>query len=555
MESLTGREVFIMKRLAIGLALVLAFPALKANSAEPHHVTLAIMNANTRTMFESYMESSGKLWAPDVKLLRSARAVPGQKFPGNYLEDWHYWSKCCFDVRQSGEYALALLLRDGPGDRARAAATLNAVLKNQYLTPGVRWYGTFKRTPEEPDPQSNAVMWRDYDPNWREFIGTTLMVILIEFPDRLPSDLIQRMYAAIDRAVEGEMQEKRLVPAYTNPSMMYGSLWDFAAAHSNHAEWQMKSGNWMETFYSLYRRYGAFSEFNSPTYDAVDLYGLALWREYGSTERIRTMGAEMEAAMWEDIANFYQPDLHNMCGPYDRSYGMDMESYLSGVGPLMATAMEMKFAPVPKIKTPQGSGTQYGVSPQMAMLGTHIPADALAKLKTFQGPHLIRRRITDQRIATAWVGKHAMWGAESTSLTRDVHAASGMGLQYQSPSQFHPVTIQWRTPSGEIGWIRVVEAPMIDAVADEKGITITAKGTLRFRIHARNMAPGRISQGQWDLPGLHVSVTSDPQSVFTLQKTDPAAVDPVQNGERDGFDILYPGITKMRLDIKADADQ
>ena len=85
-------------------------------------------------------------------------------------------------VRESSWYALGLLLRDAPGDRQRAAEILDAVLKQQYVTPGVQWYGTYRRTPEEPDPTGNPVMWRGYDPNWRLFIGTTFAMILIEYP-------------------------------------------------------------------------------------------------------------------------------------------------------------------------------------------------------------------------------------------------------------------------------------------------------------------------------------------------------------------------------------
>ena len=92
-------------------------------------------------------------------------------------------------VRESSWYALGLLFRDASGDRQRAAGILDAVLKQQYLIPGVKWYGTYRRTPEEPNPTGNPVIWRGYDPNWRHFIGTTLAMILIEFPDRISPDL------------------------------------------------------------------------------------------------------------------------------------------------------------------------------------------------------------------------------------------------------------------------------------------------------------------------------------------------------------------------------
>lgn|ERR1035437_4252736 len=74
-----------------------------------------------------------------------------------------------------------------PGDRERAARILDEVIKMQYRNPGWSWDGTFRRTPIEPEPVEEAVRWIDYDPNWREFIGTAFAVVLNEFPDRIPA--------------------------------------------------------------------------------------------------------------------------------------------------------------------------------------------------------------------------------------------------------------------------------------------------------------------------------------------------------------------------------
>ncbi len=101
--------------------------------------------------------------------------------------------------------------------------------------------------------------------------------------------------------------------------------------------------------YTLFKKYDSFFEYNSPTYYGVDLYGLALWRDYGSTQRMQTIGSEMEATIWKDIAAFYNPLLRNVSGPYDRSYGMDMESYVSVVGVWMRTVLDAKNAPLPPI--------------------------------------------------------------------------------------------------------------------------------------------------------------------------------------------------------------
>jgi len=505
----------------------------------PHHARPGSMNSNTRELFQLSMDLNAKLWDDSVKQIRSPEYVPGRRYPGTYLEDTHYWEECCSRVRETSFYALGLLLRDAPGDRQKAAEALDAVLKQQWVKPGVRWFGTFRRTPEEPDPGPNAVTWRDYDPNWREFIGTTLEMILIEFPDRISPELSERLYKAIDLAVEGEMADGRLVPSYTNPALMYGALWDFAGAHDKRPDWQKQSAEWNESVYSLFAKYDAFTEYNSPTYYGVDLLGLALWRDYGSTERIRTMGGKMEAALWKDVAALYQPDLHNISGPYDRSYGMDMESSVGLVAIWMRTALGANNAPMPPLEKLNGSGLSY--VPQVAILGAHIPLDSLMKMEKFQGEHLFRGQITDQRVATAWIGKHVIFGGEATSKTRDVGPKS----------QFHPVTIQWRTPSGEIGWVQVARSPMIDATADEKGLTISTTGTIRLRIHAKSLVQAKVTQGIWDLPGLRVAIASDSTGAFTLEKAS-ADFNPYFEAPDDTMDVTYPGITKMRLEIKAE---
>jgi len=244
----------------------------------------------------------------------------------------------------------------------------------------------------------------------------------------------------------------------------------------------------------------------------------------------------MEATLWQDIAAFYQPELHNLAGPYDRAYGMDSEPSGGGAAGLMRYAVDAQGKPVP-LQNSTGSG----FSCPIAILGTRIPPDALIKLQKFQGDHFVRRQITDQRVATAWVGKNVIIGAEATSKTKDVG----------KKSQFRPVAIQWRTPSGQIGWIHVARSPMIDATADEKGVTISTTGTIRLRIHAKGLVPAQVGQALWSLPGLHVAVASDSTGNFTSEKADKSLNEYFEAPE-DTVDVIYPGITRIRLDISAE---
>jgi hypothetical protein len=504
-----------MKRqFAIYLVFVLVCVARSQAYANPRHVSPASMDKNTRELFQESMELDAQLYDDSVKLVHRPGYQSSASRTRSYL------------VRESSWYALGLLLRDGTGDRQRAADVLDAVLKQQYVTPGVKWYGTYRRTPDEPTPTSDAVMWRDYDPNWRHFIGTTFAMILIEFPERVPPELSKRMYEAIDRAIDGEMKEGRLVPSYSNIALMYGFLWNFAAVHDKNDDWQKQSAAWTESVYTLFKKYDSFFEYNSPTYYGVDLYGLALWRDYGSTDRIQKIGSEMESTMWKDIASFYNPLLRNISGPYDRSYGMDMESYVSVVGVWMRTVLDAGVAPLPPIAASTDHVADVWFVPHLAILGTRIPPDALSKMKKFEGDHLLHKRITEERVATAWIGRDVVFGGESTNKTKDVGITS----------QFHPATVQWRTPSGEIGWVQLTQSPMIDATADRQGLTISATGTIRLRIHAKDMVQAKITQKEWELPGLQVAVVSDAKS-FRVEEA------------QDGIDLVYAEMSQMKLAI------
>lgn len=506
-----------MVRRLLGLAILLGSASLfcAQTPVTVHHPSPASLDKNTDELFQESMYWSNYFWDQNVKLVKSPYKGTGELAAGKYM------------VRESSWYALGLLFRDETGDRERAASILDAVLKEQYTVPGVRWYGTYRRTPEEPTPNGASVIWKGYDPNWRVFIGTTFAIILMEYPDRVPEELRRRMYEAIDRSIDGEMKEGRLVPSYSNIALMYGFLWDFAAVHDHRADWQKKSAAWTESVYQLFQRYGVFSEYNSPTYSGVDIYGLALWRNYGSTAHMRSIGSEMEAKQWKELAKYYQPELRNISGPFDRSYGMDMERYVSVVGVWMRTVMGASVAPVPVVTANTDHLADIWFAPHIAILGTKIPPDALDTMKRFSGDHLVRQRISEDRVATAWIGRHVIYGGEYTHMTKDAGHAT----------QFHPGTIQWRTPSGEIGWVQLIECPPVDVTADEHGLNIATKGTIRLRIHAKGLAKNKLTPSQWQLPGLQVVAVSDNKG-FAV------------NDASDSVDLVYTDISHMRLDIK-----
>jgi hypothetical protein len=464
---------------SLGCVLGLAEPIVSG------HLAAQPISKNAREVFDQSMRLFDASYDSQVHLLLH----PQDRTPppvGKYM------------VRESSWYALGLMMRHHGEDVQRAQTLLGAVLDEQYLKPGVKWYGTFKRTPEEAGPAEGDRSFTSYDPNWRQFIGTILEMIVLEFPERLTPELKARMYRSIDAAVSGEIEDGRLIPSYSNIALMHGALWDFAATHNGNRDWAVRSAAWNAEVFRLFREHNTFSEYNAPTYYGVDLYGLALWREYGSTAKMQEMGRIMESALWDDMSDYYQPALRNISGPYDRAYGMDMSAYVTPTGVWMRTLLGGAHAPIPlepKLSTFQVADLWF--APQIVLLQTHIPAEALHKLQRFGGPHLVRRQIDATRRATAWVGAKATWGGEFTGRTK----ATGT-------SQFVPAAVHWRMPTGEIGWIEITRSPPIDVEASPRGLLIETDGDVTFRVHAGRQ-PGTLGASAWKLPGINVGIKTD----------------------------------------------
>ena len=398
-------------------------------------------------------------------------------------------------VRESAWYALGLLMRDGEGDTARAIRALEAILPNHFDEPGKVYHGTFSRAPEEPHPPEPAIQWRHYDPNWREFIITTLAIILGEYESRLPRPLVARLDVAIRKAVEGA-QARGLSASYSNIALMNAQMLVWAGDRLGEHAWVAAGEAMGREVYRLFRQHEAFGEYNSPTYYGVDIYALRLWQAYCPSSELQALGREMESALWRDIALFYHAGLRNVAGPYDRSYGMDMRRYVALLGEWIWLVTGPEQAPFPDVSRRFAHAADFCFGPLVAILGPRVPPEVVPHLLAFAGERCVERVIGDapRRVATAWLGERAMIGAEHTSLT-DI----GQG-------QFHPATIHWQAGAGRIGCVRLIATGPVDAVASPRRLVVAGSGQLAFLIDAPNIQMTMVKPDRWRLPGLEVRV-------------------------------------------------
>src|SRR5262249_27160273 len=329
-----------------------------------------------------------------------------------------------------------------------ARQAVGALLAYQFDTPGQPYHGTWYRSPHEPPPPAeNPVIWQDYDPNWREFIGTALALMLIEYEPLLPADLVRRVDVALQRAIVGTLE--RDVPAsYTNIALMTAFLLQFGALRFGQPAWTSAAERLAAEVLRRFRINGTFDEYNSPTYYGIDLYALALWRSYAASALLRAAGAEMETALWRDIALFYHAGMRNVAGPYDRSHDRDIRRYVACLGMWIFPAPSSERAPFPDLTAPLEPGWDFAVAPVFALVALQMPEDARPHFVAFQNPRQIERVIAadPRRVATAWVAERVMLGAEDSSSS------------HRAGEQFHPATIHWLIMDDTVGWIRLRHA-------------------------------------------------------------------------------------------------
>jgi hypothetical protein len=180
---------------------------------------------------------------------------------------------------------------------------------------------------------------------------------------------------------------------------------------------------------------------------------------------------------------------------------MDLGSYVSGLS--LALWCAGLPAPLPSLAADLvPHGHDVCMAPFLEHVGLRIPAAARGALERFPGPPGAHQVITlaPRREATGWLDEHLMIGAEDGD------------TQLQARGQFHPATVHWRRPDGEIGWLRVEHHGPTSARAGERRLAVTCsahpkRGAQPVR-WISNTAPLEVAADRWRLPGLEVAVAT-----------------------------------------------
>ena len=261
-----------------------------------------------------------QLWDPAASLVRVPAAV-------NPLH---------LDLHSVRESLLGAVLDFSTGEHTRAQAAIWRVLACQYREGGHPWSGTFKVCAEEhAPPEHDAIEWFHYDPNWRQFIGCTLAYVLESF--RLPGDLARAAEESIAFCVHGEPAD-RIPDWYTNPALMHAWLTAWLGARRRDSLLIAAGEQRARRIVQRVERNGDVDEYNSPTYDGVDLFAIALWRAFPPSSYFADAGGLLASVIGARLGALFHPRLAAICGPYIRAYGLALDRYVSLAGQWLALA-------------------------------------------------------------------------------------------------------------------------------------------------------------------------------------------------------------------------
>lgn len=525
-------------------------------------LTLSLLSDKKRTLLSQSLADFDARWDESADLLRSwENGAP--RHP----------------TRASAFYALALLLRQSPGDPERADRIIRKVLSLQFLSPGQIWHGTFASSLEQPTPVRSGfdisqltprarwqvdvfqeqlndalqarlrassalsgfrkeitrllsasvldvfpVVWQTYDPNWREFIFATFALILEEFESLLPADTVSAMEHAAKEGLAGARfrAESGLTPMNTNVEVMHVFIFDAFARRFRDDALAKYAADYATAFTEEYKKLHAVAEFNSPTYNGVVLSYTGLLRNRGGSAAVREMGEVLEAGLWEDFADFYNPAMRELCGPYSRAYGMEIRQ--TALPMLMYLGLDA---------IPVEQGPQFCVETESACIlccaDVKIPEKVQVRLTSASGERRIERPFRELAergepgqnhslcTATAWITDRIMLGAirGSTNTSHQLHSGTAHWRNpYGSISTFR---LRRRTADGDLIHVRTV---LFDLAADPGVISGTVRNetgapvVCNFEIDSPNAANGNYQPGVWQVDGLRC------RPAFTVETPD-----------------------------------
>ncbi|KAF3799376.1 hypothetical protein GCG54_00001418 [Colletotrichum gloeosporioides] len=449
-----------------------------------------------------------------------------------YLYDFGSASALRHETRSSVWYALGLLARNNGDDAAEAEKIITNTIAGQFKVESEQWYGDYQKYDGEPYVGSEnypGSIYNSWDPNWRGFVGTTLIMALEEFPHLLSNDTQDLILTSLHNTTKGDeyrvggVDDDNLYPAYSNPAIMRALVSGYTGRKLGDANMTQSGENYAQEIIDLFDRANTLSEFNSGTYTGVSLFGLILWSKYLPEDSIMTQkGPQMLTDTWKAVAQLWNPSMKNMAGPWDRAYGYDMTRYVSLMALWFWTLIGKENSSLISAPQVMSHAADYAWAPLFAVLADYhqslLPEGLVANLTTFSGDHFFTASTYYPpydyvpRNITSWLSENLTIGAESFN-------ENVIGGPSENQASFNPAVIQWNT-GNEISFISLYPTEMaLDVAVEANKLTLTyPNGTADsiFSFVVGTFIKKPTVAGWADVQGLNVSVSGNINETYAL---------------------------------------
>lgn len=496
-------------------------------------------------------------------------------------------------VRASSHYAVGLLARGTEADRKRAQTVLHAILSMQFESrPEDVFYGVFRRNDREEQPPCEPfpgthftaysryyldkwqeriqelfgrslgeegytaeeirkikrlyqraalstvpVIWKDFDPNWREFIGVDFALILQFFSEELDGELIREMDAAMERTVEGSLARylDYVCPMNTNIELMHILICAFFGERWGRQDLISHAVEVGRSFEERYLEFHSVSEYNSTTYYSVDLMALSAMRQLDVAPELAEMAARLEAGIWEDIAVMYHPGLKNLSGPFSRGYETDMRLH-SLIPALLYLGLGEEKQEKP------GFNCELAGNLAVALLGTRIPEQVKGHLAAFSGERQVETRFRELMergcpgddssvcVAEAFLAENYMLGALRGSRNTSGQLRSAAAFWKAPDGSVSNFVLLRREPGEKCEHVRTVyfnNRVRKNHMEIQVTWELERDMELFFAIAGCGLSEDMIAADCWRLPGMTVHVNADGRTPEVRRST-------------DGLEVVYP---------------
>lgn len=125
-----------------------------------------------------------------------------------------------------------------------------------------------------------------------------------------------------------------------------------------------------------HHRQAVFSEYNSPTYTALDLWFLALIAEFARDDAVRRLARFLEERLWVETALFFHGPSQQFSGPHCRAYLDDSLGGWSALHCTMAVAFDSPILLDPERSLSTNHPSAILENALVAITPFHVPAEA-----------------------------------------------------------------------------------------------------------------------------------------------------------------------------------